>query len=314
MPLFPRPWWLKCAVQRVLSHLPGGYSLNSIWSRGARLHSFEKARARQGLRQVSEIRALGFDVGGKLACEIGPGWKPVIPYILRLAGCRHITLCDTTRHLTPKLLRVTARQIRAELGWLTRELDIPMERAERMLPRPSVQGFADLLGESGFEYRAPCDPCHLPLPEASLDLIISNAVLEHVPEAMLPLQFAEMRRLLRPDGLMVHYIDHRDHWHHFDSSIGPINFLKFPDWWWGVLNSPLAYQNRMRSAEFVALVRAAGFTVVRLEQVVDEQALHDASTLELDARYRSLAPEEVAVTSTLLVARPEGPSRIPRHE
>ena len=55
------------------------------------------------------------------------------------------------------------------------------------------------------------------------------------------------------------------------------------------------------------LVRAAGFTVVRLKQVIDEQALEDATTLKLSARYRSMAREEVAVTSTFLVARAARP-------
>lgn len=48
------------------------------------------------------------------------------------------------------------------------------------------------------------DGVNIPAPDASFDLIFSSNVLEHV--AHLPPLFAEMRRVLKPDGLALHIL------------------------------------------------------------------------------------------------------------
>ena len=47
------------------------------------------------------------------------------------------------------------------------------------------------------------------LPAASVDLIFSNSVLEHLrdPEAVMN----ESARILKSGGLMIHHVDFRDH-------------------------------------------------------------------------------------------------------
>jgi SAM-dependent methyltransferase len=284
--------------------VPAGYRLNALWGAKARVGVLNTDLLCQGVRYVRTLRELGFGLEGQVAVEVGPGWNPVMPYVLRLAGCRKVVLCDATPHLTPTLLRATLRQMRDVAGKLASELEITSAKVEETLPRPGSQGFAGLLSESGFEYRAPFDLDQAEDLTGSVDLVTSHAVLEHVPRAKLLPLLRAMRRLLRPDGLTIHFIDHVDHWHHFDPGISPINFLKFPAWWWRVLNSPIAHQNRLRSAQHLALVREAGFRVIHLESRVDPQALEDARRLHLDREFQSFHPDDLAVTSTFLVARP----------
>jgi len=47
----------------------------------------------------------------------------------------------------------------------------------------------------------------------SIDVVVSNSVLEHVTD--LDSLNAELFRLLRPDGLMLHIVDYRDHFFRF---------------------------------------------------------------------------------------------------
>ncbi|MBA3318020.1 MAG: class I SAM-dependent methyltransferase, partial [Gemmatimonadales bacterium] len=299
-----RPWWLKCIAQRVLSHVPSGYRLNALWRSKTRVTVLNTGVLRQGIRYVRTLRELGFGLEGRVALEVGPGWNPVIPYILRLAGCRKVVLCDATPHLTPSLLRATVRQMREVAGVLASELEVTGATVEETLPRLGPQNFSRLLTESGFEYRAPCDLDQAEDLAGSIDLISSHAVLEHVPRTRLMSLLRAMHRLLRPEGLAIHFIDHADHWHHFDPGIGPINFLKFPGWWWAVINSPISHQNRLRSGQHLALWREAGFRITYLESSVDLQALEDARRLHLDREFRSFTPDELAISSTFLVARP----------
>jgi SAM-dependent methyltransferase len=299
-----RPWWLKCIAQRVLSHVPAGYRLNALWRANARVTVLNTGVLRQGIRYVRTLRELGFALEGRVALEVGPGWNPVMPYIFRLAGCRKVVLCDATPHLTPSLLRATVRQMREVAGVLASELEVTGATVEETLPRLGPQNFSSLLTESGFEYRAPYDLDQAEDLAGSIDLISSHAVLEHVPRTRLMSLLRAMHRLLRPEGLAIHFIDHADHWHHFDPGIGPINFLKFPGWWWAVINSPISHQNRLRSGQHLALWREAGFRIIYLESSVDLQALEDARRLHLDREFRSFTPDELAISSTFLVARP----------
>lgn len=49
----------------------------------------------------------------------------------------------------------------------------------------------------------------LPLPDESMDLILSQQVLEHVPDAVLDTYYAEEGRILRPGGIAIHQVPHR---------------------------------------------------------------------------------------------------------
>ena len=161
------------------------------------------------------------------------------------------------------------------------------------------------LAASGFDYRAPYLVEQAEDLAGSVDLVATHAVLEHVPAPRLLPLLRAMRRVLRPDGLTIHFTDHMDHWHHFDPGISPINFLKFPPWWWTVLNSPLAYQNRLRFSQHLAYLQDAGFEVIRLELHVDSRALQDSRRLRLHREFQRFTPAETAVTSSFVVARPE---------
>jgi SAM-dependent methyltransferase len=48
------------------------------------------------------------------------------------------------------------------------------------------------------------DGKHIPLPDASVDIVFSSNVLEHVPD--LPQMHAEIRRILKPSGYCIHVL------------------------------------------------------------------------------------------------------------
>jgi SAM-dependent methyltransferase len=50
----------------------------------------------------------------------------------------------------------------------------------------------------------------IPFPDESFDLVISNQVLEHVPD--LDVVLAEMRRVLKPGGICLSVFPHREVW------------------------------------------------------------------------------------------------------
>lgn len=114
------------------------------------------------------------------------------------------------------------------------------------------------------DYRTSSDG-RLPWEDGSFDLVWSHSVMEHVRQ---PAQLlAEVHRVLRPGGRQLAEIDLHDH---YQSSTDPdltFNMLKYPSWLWNLMASNRsAWTNRLRYTDWVALVEAAGFTILSAER------------------------------------------------
>ena len=96
----------------------------------------------------------------------------------------------------------------------------------------------------------------------TVDFVTSTDVCEHIPEADLAQIFRECRRLLRPGGAVSCRIDLQDHYAYFDPNLSRYHFLRFSDRAWGLVNSPLHFQNRLREPDYLRLVRESGLEVV----------------------------------------------------
>lgn len=288
-----------------LSHFPSGEHINGLWSRKALLSTINLEAIEIGILQIKMLIDSGFVIHEKVALEIGSGWKPILPYLFRIAGCKKVILCDLHRHMDHDLLNATIHQIRVHSYLVASMLDAKESRIEAVLPKPqSQQDFSSLTKESGFEYRAPFDVRDTDYAKDSIDIVFSRSVLEHIPLQGLEPIMTEMHRILKPDGAMVHTIDLSDHWEHSDKSISRINFLKFPAWWWRVINSPIAYQNRIRFPEYVELIKKSGFLFKEVRANVDKQALLTTNKIHISKNFRKFTREDLSILVSHVVAVP----------
>jgi hypothetical protein len=299
-------WKLRCAVDTCKALIPFheqlrrwkqslGYTPDLDNDRGAIEH---------GLLQIEWLSGqLPLDRAAVL--EVGAGWEPLIPILFSLAGVRAIYTCDVNRLCTPSALKAAIRSIRSHRETIAGRLRLNNEEFDAALASPEG-GVDQALGKMRIRYLAPCDCRKIPLPDASLNIVTSRAVLEHIPSDVIRAIYSEAFRLLVPGGFMCHIVDNSDHWQHHDRRISRLNFLKYPDslFRWTCING-LGYQNRLRHSEHVSLMTGAGFAVVREERAVDRGALDDLRSLRVDRRFSHLEPEDLAaLTSTLLVRRP----------
>jgi len=88
----------------------------------------------------------------------------------------------------------------------------------------------------------------------SVDIIVSNAVLEHVQN--LDALFASMYRILKPGGLMVHAADLKSHELHHTTEL---DFLTVPDWLWWLMTFYRGAPNRKRWSYYKNLLDAHDF-------------------------------------------------------
>jgi SAM-dependent methyltransferase len=268
----------------------------------------------QGIQQILWLREAGFLFGDATVLEIGSGWQPIIPILYYLAGCKRIYLTDAAILLDRELVINAMNTVRNYRSLVAEKLSLAEEEIESRLSTGSEKSLEVLLEHLQMTYFAPCDTGRLPLRDASVDLVFSRAVLEHIPKADLEGILRESVRILRPNGLMLHCIDTSDHWEHNDKSITRVNYLRYPGWLFKLtcLN-PLNYQNRLRHQDYINLLREADMRVIREANEVDERSLAELETMPLAAPFRGIPYEELAIITTSILALKTEGRRVAAH-
>jgi SAM-dependent methyltransferase len=149
--------------------------------------------------------------------------------------------------------------------------------------------------ESMVSYKAPWNSADV-VDAASVDLIFSQAVLEHVDE--LAGAYAAMRQWLKPAGIMTHQIDFKSH--------GKANtwdgHWTYSDTVWKIIVGRRSYLlNRQPHSSHVELIEQSGF------RILDDTVVRSASGVrrdELAPRFRALSEDDLTASGVFIVAAP----------
>lgn len=300
-------WQQKARIQNLIGALPLSNAIYYAVQRS--VGSLRKGRANPveyydaARRMAAWIRATGRDVEGMRFLEVGTGRNVNLPTALWLCGAAQVTTVDLNPYLSSALVFESneyARQHEAEVRQAFGAEAEQSQFRERFAQLINFKGdLASLLKMMNVEYLPRADATQLPLPPASFDAHVSFAVFEHIPADVLAGILAEARRLLRPEGLLVHIIDPSDHFAHDDSSITAINFLQFGDAEWASwAGNQFMYHNRLRAFEYLELFERAGVSVLEQQQALDEPSLSALKNgFPLHRQFRHIAAEELAVRS-----------------
>lgn len=302
-----KPWHRKLIVDTAKSVIPFKRRLRELKRRHFP-YSTDIANDRtllaDGIELIRMIRGAGYRVDGADIIEFGSGWLPLIPFLLLAAGAKSVTLTDQERLLDCALARKAAEYLCANARQITSDLGLTeIQLRGKLSPLLSADGQIDnVFKKCGLTYLVPFRSQDLP--SHSADIIVSRAVLEHVPEPVLCTFVKEFGRILLPGGIMCHIIDLSDHWEHKDKSISRVNFLKFDDLFWRVtcLN-PQNYQNRLRRHQYLKIFSDCGFEIISQRGEADPSSLEALRDLPIASRFRSVPREELAVISCAVVAK-----------
>jgi SAM-dependent methyltransferase len=285
-------WVAKAAVQRGLGLLPQGERLNYLFQRhvARSLPGGEPVVRRKLARARQHLEAFGRPAGDAVFYEFGAGWDLAIPLSYAALGVDRQVLVDIRPSARAQLVNDTIA--------LLNEMDVPQ------LGGP-VASLGELEQRFGISYLAPRDARATGLNAGSIDFVTSTDVCEHIPEDDLAQIFRECKRLLRPGGAISCRIDLQDHYAYFDRSLSPYHFLRFSDRAWGLVNSPLHFQNRLREPDYRRLVEAAGLEVASwTPSGPSTEGLAELEAMELAPRFRDgYTPEQLGVTVLSFVAR-----------
>ena len=239
----PIPWWAKMGLKVVLSRLPVSYA---TWSRlGAFRHSFltdankvvDAARAHVG--RYRELRGRA----PQCVLELGPGELTTRAVTYAALGATRIILVDVGDFGANDVAAYQrAAQLTEEFGIAPPSLQDAKDRAE-------------IFQRCGTEYLCGGLADLEKIGSGEVDLIVSDAVLEHVRKSDFHPLLAQLRRVAAPDAVALHGIDFHDHLG------GGLQNLRFSDATWEAewMARSGFYTNRISPSATIELLQKAGF-------------------------------------------------------
>lgn len=299
-------WIAKAAVQKGLSALPNEEAVNYWFQRnltrtlprsGSNLHLHIELPSRH-LQMFKKHGAC--PVGEATFFEFGAGWDLIGPLTYYALGVNKQVLIDIRSNLRFELVE----QAWADLNQRRDEIERVSGMPARDLGTEPPDSEEALKERFGISYMAPYDARDTGLPAESFDFISSTDTVEHIPRPDLERIFVESARLLRRKGLISCTIDLQDIYSYFDPSISRYNFLKFSDRAWGLANSGLHYQNRLRLSDYLEMIDAAGLEIV--DKTIEEPTPEDLAelrSLSLAPRFRGYSLETLGAKNAHLVAQ-----------
>lgn len=305
-------WRVKGAIQKVLGHVPGGGGVHYVLQRYAGgLTNFDKecdTKVDDWRLMMGHLRTASLPVDGSTFLEMGTGWYPTFPICLYLAGATRIHTFDLNRHLKPEMTTALVERLARHVDTISAESGVDAktidERRRDLLS--DLRRGASVSGatKGAIDYHAPADASKTGLSAASVDVVFSNSVLEHVPGPVIEDCFQEATRILKPGGIVFHSVNCGDHYAYVDRSISQLHYLRYSESAWKKWNNAFLYQNRLRAEDFTRMAKRAGFTIeidtsrphpTRLKQLA-EIDVHPS----FSARY---SRDQLAITSIDFVGR-----------
>jgi hypothetical protein len=300
-------WQIKALVQKTLGVLPGGSRAHLLLQRKfGGLRDFERecdGKIQDWEIMAGHLRKTGLDFSGATFLEIGTGWYPTLPFCTYLAGGRRVITMDLIRHLQPDLALRCARRIGNHLENIARISGRALDEMARALSRLTryLAGPAPSLGD--VHYLAPADARYTRMEPGTVDVVFSNSVLEHVPEADIASMMRESYRLLRRGGLMFHSVNCGDHYSYVDPSITQLNYLRYSEAEWKKWNNRFLYQNRLRAGDLVNLAVTAGFEIILNTAHPTEERRAQLESLPVAACFHRYAPDDLCITTVDFLGR-----------
>ena len=233
--------------------------------------------------------------------EFGAGWDLINPIAISLLGIHKLHCIDIRKLVFPELLNNTILRLASLKEKIPFDYALPDG-----IPIAIRSNFKDILNEYFcVDYRAPMDARNTDFQDASIDFIVSNATLEHVPKEDIAKIINECYRIMKKGGILSCWIDFRDHWSFFDHDISIYNYLKYSPAQWRKYNPSLHFQNRLRHKDYLDLIAHTDFELLEDNpNPPSDKELDLLRNLNIDHYFLDkYTPEELAIKSSLLVLR-----------
>lgn len=161
-----------------------------------------------------------------------------------------------------------------------------------------------LTEEYRIEYKAPCDARDTNMESCSVDYVITNTTLQHIPEVDVRKILTECKRIMKDDGFMSVTVSYLDHYANFDTRINRYNFLQYSDKEWKKYSPSLHYQNRLRHSEFKKMFSDLGLYI--LEETpykINPSDMEKLESIQLADKYKNYSKEDLVIQGSGFVLK-----------
>ena len=139
------------------------------------------------------------------------------------------------------------------------------------------------------------------LSPTSFDMIVSRAVLEHIPD--LDATFDTMDKLLCTDGYMVHNVDLRDHGIFTSVGLHPLTFLSVSEKIWKLMTSRSGKPNRMRIDYYKRKMEKLNYNYrVKVIHSATLPVIEEMKS-QLQPKFRKMLSEDLMPETIFLIAK-----------
>lgn len=279
------PWWAKIGAKVVLSRLPFDYHL---WQKlGLFRHGYmDQSGYLAGVFDAHVVRSdIQSSLAGKNVLELGPGDSVGTALVAASHGARAILLDAGSFAVSDAGFYHNLAKELSAMGLKPPDISHAStldDVLEACNARYLTNGFSDFsLIETG-----------------SVDMVYSQAVLEHVYKHEFLETMRECYRVLSANGVASHRVDLKDHLG------GGLNSLRFSHRVWEseLFVKSGFYTNRIRYSEMLSLFKQAGFNVEIMR--VDRWDKLPIKRCSLAADFVELSDEELTVKGFDVLLKP----------
>lgn len=293
-------WKFKVLVQLVLSIIPGGVFLNTQLhklKRTSNVSSIEQILGRipeltTSLMKIDEVTP----IKDAVIVEVGPGGSMVSGLIMYLLGAKKVHSYDHIKHVSYNLLEQNLEALQVGLESIAQISGVSVVNLQARLDLVLKTNSADeALDRASISYNAPADATQTELHDASVDIVYSHAVFEHLPPEVIEAFTLESKRILKNTGVGCHMIDVHDHYA-YDTTISKVNFLQYSERVWAFFtHNKLSYHNRLRAHQFKDIFESFGAVTLMFKTELESESLAALDTIKINNRFSGMTHEELAI-------------------
>lgn len=297
----------KCFLQKLLSVLPKGEKLNFIFQKYI---TKSLPTSADNFIRVQGWAKKHFDFFNRYAqidpkrttyYEFGAGWDLINPIAISLLGVKTLNCIDIRQQVFPYLINDTISKFCHLKDKVSFDYSLPQN-----IPLIDQTNLRDVLKNYfRINYFAPMNAIATEFKDGSMDFIVSNTTLEHVPKDDIVKILKECYRISNDGAIISCLIDYQDHWSYFDKGISKYNFLRYSSSKWRRYNPSLHYQNRLRHKDYLDIISQTNFELLEVKpNPVTDKDLDLLRKLPIDSYFlNKYTLEELAVKSAWIVMR-----------
>jgi SAM-dependent methyltransferase len=289
-------WWAHWGIQYLLAHVPGGETVHRlIQEQAGQLRNLEQGNQfGNALRILEMASGHAGSLAGLRVAEIGTGWVPAIPVALALVGCKVHTF-DVTALTKQDYLRRTLNAWEPrleEIAVAARQPVCDVTKRWETLCRSTT--LSELCQKSGGVCLAPVDTTALPDATGTFDLVVSNLVMQCIPDALVVPVLRESARILKPSGWSIHRIRMTDEYAFSDPHQHHLHYLTYQKATWDRwFNHRLKNQNRWRASHFLDAFRDVGFLLREVRRHQDTSGAAYLQKVPLALEFQSCDEDDL---------------------